>query len=156
MQLAQLPDRAVKKIGVVDHQRDAVAFGQRHQIFALCHAGAHGFFDEHMLAVEERPARQGKMGGRGRGDRHRLDLGVIEHLCPVRIQPDRRARSPNPLPRAFPDVGHGHDVEPRIARKAPQQILAPIAMTTEPDFNDAHGACLGCHSDLPHGSVSPL
>jgi hypothetical protein len=82
------------------------------------------------------------VGGGGGGDRHRLDLGVVDHLRPIAIQPDRRARSANPVPRAFPDVGHGHDFEPRIARKSPKQVLAPIAVTTEPDFDDAHTGCL--------------
>ncbi len=142
MQLAQLPDRAVEKICVVDHQGKAVVFGQRHQFLGLRHAGAHGFFDQDMLVAGERPARQRKVSRHGGRYRHRLDLGVVDDLRPVGIQPDRSTRSANPFPRAFPDVGHGHDFEPPIARKSPQQILAPIAMTTEPDFDDAHTVCL--------------
>ena len=142
MQPAQLFDRAVEKIGVVDHQGDAVLLAQRHQLSGLRHAGAHRFFDQHMLAAEERPARQSKVGGRGGSDRHRLHFGIVDHLRPIGIQTDRPTRSANLAPRAFPDIGHGHDLEPRITRKSPKQVLAPIAVTTEPDFDDAHTVCL--------------
>jgi hypothetical protein len=56
----------------------------------------------------------------------------------ILVQPDRRPSLSSFFPRTFPRVAHGQNIEPRIARKCPEQVLTPIAVTTEPDFNDAH------------------
>ena len=53
------------------------------------------------MQADERAARQRKMGGRWRGDRHRLDLGVVDHLRPILIQPDRSELARRTLSRAL-------------------------------------------------------
>ena len=140
MELSQLPNHPVKEVGVVDHQGNAIPLGEGHQLSGFLHASAHRLFDKDMLAAEERTAREGEMSGSGGGDCHRVYLRIVDEFARVFVHPDSRSGSASRFPGTLPSIGHGQHIEPRIARKRPEQVLTPIAVTTEPDFDDAHSA----------------
>src|SRR5215472_591662 len=82
------------------------------------------------------------MSNSGGGDRHRLDLRVVDQLRPVGVAADIRAGPRNSFPCAFPDVCDSHNIEPWIPGKRAKEVLAPVAVTTKPYFNDPQTFCL--------------
>src|SRR5215470_8098074 len=95
-----------------------------------------------MLVAKYGEARQREMGGGGGGYRHGLDVRIVDQLPRILVHADRRPRAASLFPRAFADVRDRYDIKPRVAGKRPQEVLTPIAVTTEPEFDHAHGVSL--------------
>ena len=128
-QLAEFHHRRMVEEDVPDHQHGGAALGQGHQFLALPGVQRQGFLHEHVLAGLQAATHQVVMRGRRRGDGHRRQLGIGQHLLEVVGEGRRAAGELQGFIALL--VGITNAAQGPQFREDADQVLSPISATDD-------------------------
>src|ERR1700692_3702293 len=133
--------------GVASEKNAFLGCCQGYQLVRKLSGVCQRFFDENMLACQQRPPRQPVMSGDGRSDDHRVQVACQE-LVTVEISLHRRMLLFHPFETLRTQVTNGGEIASGELAQNPGQVRTPISHADEPylDHDLTPSGTAGCAS----------
>ena len=120
---------------VTGHEHETVFLGDVHQFFALFNGGSHRFFDERVLASEQRGFRKRKVGLDVGSDDDGVQVDAVEHMLVVGGGFNFGVKRLEMFEATGIQIAHHLEVHVRQRTEVTNEVRSPVTATRHADFD---------------------